>query len=224
MDVILYRSVDGAVQLDVQLERETVWLNQRQMAELFDKDTDTIGLHVRNIYKEGELPREGTTEESSVVQNEGGRKVRRQVSFYNLDVIISVGYRVKSKRGTQFRQWATRVLREHLVRGFTLNEKRLQEQSQKLEDLRRTVGLLEQTLVHQAIGLDEARGLLQVITDYAYALTTLDRFDHGTLAIEQTTRPAAYLMTYEVAIEIVTAMKTGFGGLGNFRYVGDYGY
>lgn len=92
MDVILYRSDDGAVQLDVQLERETVWLNQRQMAELFDKDTDTIGLHVRNIYKEGELPRKGTTEESSVVQNEGGRKVRRQVFFYNLDVIISVGY------------------------------------------------------------------------------------------------------------------------------------
>jgi prophage maintenance system killer protein len=213
MDVIFYRSDDGAVQLDVQLERETVWLNQRQMAELFDKDTDTIGLHVRNIYKEGELPRKGTTEESSVVQNEGGRKIRRQVSFYNLDVIISVGYRVKSKRGTQFRQWATRVLREHLVRGFTLNEKRLQEQAQKLEDLRRTVGLLEKTLTHQAIGLDEAKGLLQVITDYAYALTTLDRFDHGTLAIEQTTRPAAYLMTYEAAIEIVTAMKTGFGGL-----------
>ena len=213
MDVILYHSDDGAVQLDVQLERETVWLNQRQMAELFDKDTDTIGLHVRNIYKEGELPRKGTTEESSVVQNEGGRKIRRQVFFYNLDVIISVGYRVKSKRGTQFRQWATRVLREHLVRGFTLNEKRLKEQEQKLDDLRRTVGLLEQTLVHQAIGLDEATGLLQVITDYAYALTTLDRFDHGTLAIEQTTRPAPYMMTYEAAMGVVTAMKTGFGGL-----------
>jgi prophage maintenance system killer protein len=213
MDVILYRSEDGAVQLEVQLDRETVWLNQRQMAELFDKDTDTIGLHVRNIYKEGELPHKGTTEESSVVQNEGGRKVRRQVYFYNLDVIISVGYRVKSKRGTQFRQWATRVLREHLVRGFTLNEKRLQEQEQKLADLRRTVGLLEQTITHQAIGLEEARGLLQVITDYAYALTTLDRFDHGSLAIEQTTRPAPYIMTYEAAMEIVTAMKSGFGGL-----------
>ena len=213
MDVILYRSEDGAVQLEVQLDRDTVWLNQRQMAELFDKDTDTIGLHVRNIYKEGELPRKGTTEESSVVQNEGGRRVRRQVYFYNLDVIISVGYRVKSNRGTQFRQWATRVLREHLVRGFTLNEKRLQEQEQKLADLRRTVGLLEQTITHQAIGLEEARGLLQVITDYAYALTTLDRFDHGTLAIEQTTRPAPYIMTYEAAMEIVTAMKSGFGGL-----------
>jgi hypothetical protein len=213
MDVILYGSEDGSVQLEVQLERETVWLNQRQMSELFDKDTDTIGLHIRNIYKEGELARMGTTEKSSVVQNEGDRQVRRKINFYNLDVIISVGYRVKSKRGTQFRQWATQVLREHLVRGFTLNEKRLREQDQKLIDLRRTVGLLEQTLVHQAIGLDEAKGLLRVITDYAYALTTLDRFDHGTLAIEQTTHPTAFVMSYEAAMEIVKAMKTGFGGL-----------
>jgi prophage maintenance system killer protein len=213
MDVVLYNTEDGSVQLEVQLDRETVWLNQRQMSELFDKNTDTIGLHIRNIYKEGELSREGTTEESSVVQNEGGRQVRRKVNFYNLDVIISVGYRVKSKRGTQFRQWATRLLREHLVRGFTLNEKRLQLQDQKLADLRRTISLLEQTLVSKAIGLDEAKGLLQVLTDYAYALTTLDRFDHGTLAIEQITRPTPYVMSYEAAMEIVNAMKTEFSGL-----------
>ena len=212
-EIILYRSSDGKAALDVRLEQETVWLNQRQMAELFDKDTDTIGLHVRNIYKEGELTRKGTTEQSSVVQNEGGRQVRRKVNFYNLDVIISVGYRVKSRRGTQFRIWATNVLREHLIRGFTLNEKRLREQEQKLVDLRRTVGLLEQTLAHQAIGLDEAKGLLQVITDYAYALTTLDRFDHGTLTIEEVTCPAPYIMTYEAAMEIVKAMGTEFGGL-----------
>jgi len=212
-EIILYRSPDGKAALDVRLEQETVWLNQRQMAELFDKDTDTIGLHVRNIYKEGELTRKGTTEQSSVVQNEGGRQVRRKVNFYNLDVIISVGYRVKSRRGTQFRIWATNVLREHLIRGFTLNEKRLREQEQKLVDLRRTVGLLEQTLAHQAIGLDEAKGLLQVITDYAYALTTLDRFDHGTLTIEEVTRPAPFIMTYEAAMEIVKAMGTEFGGL-----------
>jgi prophage maintenance system killer protein len=212
-EIILYRSPDGKAALDVRLEQETVWLNQRQMAELFDKDTDTIGLHVRNIYKEGELIRKGTTEQSSVVQNEGGRQVRRKVNFYNLDVIISVGYRVKSRRGTQFRIWATNVLREHLIRGFTLNEKRLREQEQKLVDLRRTVGLLEQTLAHQAIGLDEAKGLLQVITDYAYALTTLDRFDHGTLTIEEVTRPAPFIMTYEAAMEIVKAMGTEFGGL-----------
>jgi prophage maintenance system killer protein len=212
-EVILYQSPDGKAALDVRLDQETVWLNQRQMAELFDKDADTIGLHIRNIYKEGELTRKGTTEESSVVQNEGGRQVRRKVGFYNLDVIISVGYRVKSKRGTQFRIWATNVLREHLVRGFTLNEMRLREQEQKLADLRRTVGLLEKTLAHQAIGLDEAKGLLNVITDYAYALTTLDRFDHGTLAIEEVTRPAPFIMTYDAAMEIVKAMQPGFGGL-----------
>jgi hypothetical protein len=120
-EIVLYQSPDGKAALNVRLDRETVWLNQRQMAELFDKDTDTIGLHIRNIYKEGELARKGTTEESSVVQNEGGRQVRRKVGVFNLDVIISVGYRVKSKRGTQFRIWATNVLREHLVRGFTLN-------------------------------------------------------------------------------------------------------
>jgi prophage maintenance system killer protein len=213
MDVVLYHTDDGKTQLEVQLDRDMVWLSQRQMADLFEKDTDTIGLHIRNIYKEGELPREGTAEESSVVQDEGGRQVRRQVHFYNLDVIISVGYRVKSKRGTQFRQWATRVLKEHLIRGFTINEQRLEEQNEKLIDLRRTVSLLEKTFMNQVIGLDEAKGLLQVITDYAYALTTLDRYDHGTLAIEQTTQLAPYVLTYEAAMKIVESMKSGFGGL-----------
>ncbi len=210
MDVIIYSTEDDGVQIEVHLEKETVWLNQDQMAELFGRERSVITKHLRNVFKEGEL------EESSVrakFAHTAADGKSYQVQYYNLDVIISVGYRVKSKRGTQFRQWATRVLREHLVRGFTLNEKRLQEQEQKLADLRRTVGLLEQTITHQAIGLDEARGLLQVITDYAYALTTLDRFDHGTLAIEQTTRPAPYMMTYEAAMEIVTAMKSGFGGL-----------
>ena len=210
MDVILYNAEDGKVQLEVHLEKDTVWLTQDQMADLFGRERSVITKHLSNVFKEGEL------EEASVrakFAHTAGDGKTYQVQCYNLDVIISVGYRVKSKRGTQFRQWATQVLREHLVRGFTLNEKRLQEQEQKLIDLRRTVGLLEQTLVYQAIGLDEAKGLLQVITDYAYALTTLDRFDHGTLTIEQTTGPAAYLMTYEAAIEIVTAMKTGFGGL-----------
>lgn len=213
MDIILYDTEDGKTSLEVHLEHETVWLSQRQMADLFGKDTDTIGLHIRNIYKEGELAREGTTEESSVVQEEGGRQVRRQVRFYNLDVIISVGYRVKSRRGVQFRQWATRILREHLIRGYTINEQRLREQETKLADLRRMVSLLEKTLVNQAVGLDEAKGLLRVITDYAYALTTLDRYDHGTLEIEKTTKPAPYVLTYDAATEIVVSMKAGFGGL-----------
>jgi hypothetical protein len=140
MDVVLYKTGDGRVQLEVHLERETVWLTQDQMAELFGRERSVITKHVRNVFKEGEL------EEASVCAkfaHTAADDKTYQVQGYNLDVIISVGYRVKSKRGTQFRQWATRVLREHLVRGFTLNEKRLQEQEQKLCDLRRTVGLLE---------------------------------------------------------------------------------
>ena len=178
MDVILYNAEDGKVRLEVHLEKDTVWLTQDQMADLFGRERSVITKHLRNVFKEGELEEESVRAKFAHTAGDGKTY---QVQCYNLDVIISVGYRVKSKRGTQFRQWATQVLREHLVRGFTLNEKRLKEQEQKLADLRRTVSLLEQTLAHQAIGLDEAKGLLQVITDYAYALTTLDRFDHGTL-------------------------------------------
>jgi prophage maintenance system killer protein len=217
--IVLYQAPDGKAALDVRLEDETLWLNLNQMAGLFERDKSVISRHLGNIFKSGEL------EKNSVVAFFATTAADRKtynVEHFNLDAIISVGYRVNSKRGTQFRIWATNVLREHLVRGFTLNEKRLQEQTQKLEDLRRTVGLLEQTLSHQAIGLDEARGLLQVITDYAYALTTLDRFDHGTLAIEQVTRPAPYTMTYEAAMEIVKAMRPGFGGL--FGLEKDHGF
>jgi hypothetical protein len=145
-DIIIYQSPDGTTSLDVRLDHETVWLTQKQMADLFDKDSDTIGLHIRNAYKEGELHPDGTTEDSSVVQNEGTRKVRRKIRFYNLDVIISVGYRVKSRQGTQFRQWASRVLRDHIVKGYTLNEQRFREQAEKLADMRQTVELLARTL------------------------------------------------------------------------------
>jgi prophage maintenance system killer protein len=209
-EIILYQSPDGKAILDVRLDRETVWLTQEQMSDLFGRERSVITKHVRNVFKEGELEESSVCAKFAHTATDGKTY---QVQCYNLDVIISVGYRVKSKLGTQFRIWATNVLREHLVRGFTLNERRLKEQEQKLGDLRRTVGLLEQTLAHQAIGLDEAKGLLQVITDYAYALTTLDRFDHGILAIEQVTRPALYVLTYEVAMEIIRAIQPGFGGL-----------
>lgn len=212
-EILIYQAEDGRASIEVRLDHGSVWLTQKQMAELFDKDTDTIGLHIRNIFKEGELEAQATAEDSSVVQTEGGRQVRRTVRFYNLDIIISVGYRVKSRRGTQFRQWATRVLHEHLVRGYTLNEQLLREQKEKLTDLRQTITLLEKTVANQHVGLGEAKGLLRVLGDYAYALTTLDRYDHGTLAIDATTRPAAYVITYEAAMEIVVSMKTEFDGL-----------
>lgn len=211
--VVIYQSADGQAFLDVRLEQETVWLSQKQMAELLDKDTDTIGLHIRNIYKEGELEPDATTEESSVVQNEGVRKVQRKLKFYNLDVIISVGYRVKSQRGTQFRQWATKVLREHLVQGYTINQKRLEEQSQKLAEMQQAVELLSRTLEQQQLVNDLGKDVLKVIADYAYALDLLDRFDRGTLSIEKTSGTTDFVLDYKSANEIVLSMKGTFVGL-----------
>lgn len=131
-ELVLYQAPDGAVELQLRLEHESLWLSQRQMALLFDKDSDTIGLHLRNIYAEGELAEAATTEDSSVVQIEGKRQVRRRVRLYNLDAVISVGYRVSSRRGTQFRIWATHVLRDHLVKGYTVNAARLGDLNQAL--------------------------------------------------------------------------------------------
>ncbi len=211
--VVLYQSPDGSNALAVRLDHETVWLTQRQMAELFGKNSDTIGLHIRNVYKEGELSEEGTAEESSVVQHEGLRQIRRTIRFYNLDVIISVGYRVKSRQGTRFRQWATGVLRDHIVKGYTINEQRFREQAEKLTDMRRTVELLARTLANQELVNDTGKDVLRVITDYAYALNLLDRYDHGTLTIEETTRLALHVIDYDEAIGIVASMKGEFDGL-----------
>ena len=129
-EIEIYQSVDNKIEVKVQFENDSVWLNQRQMAELFEKDTDTIGLHLKNIFAEDELKENSTTEFFSVVQKEGNRNVRRKIKFYNLDAIISVGYRVNSKQGTAFRQWATQRLKEHLVQGYTINKKRLEQLQQ----------------------------------------------------------------------------------------------
>jgi len=129
----IYRSDDGQTQIQVRLEKDTIWLSQAQMAELFDKNSDTIGLHLRNIYKSGELEKPATTEESSVVRQEGKRQVRRKIKFYNLDAIISVGYRINSKKGTQFRIWATQRLKEYLVKGYSINQQRFKENAIELQ-------------------------------------------------------------------------------------------
>ncbi len=127
--IVLYQAQDGSVDLDVRIEKETIWLNLNQMAELFQRNKSVISRHLRNVYKEGELDRQATVAKNATVQIEGERTVTRQVEFYNLDAIISVGYRVNSKRGTQFRIWATKILRDHIIRGYTVNKRRLREQT-----------------------------------------------------------------------------------------------
>ena len=152
-EVIVYEAADGQVQVDVRLERETVWLSLGQMAELFGRDKSVISRHLGNVFRSGELRREATVAKNATVQREGDREVVREVEYFNLDAILSVGYRVNSRRGTQFRIWATRTLRDHLLRGYTLNERRLRERG--LGEIEQAVGLLARTLTTHALVTDE---------------------------------------------------------------------
>jgi len=206
-EIIIYQAEDGQSALEVQLEQDTVWLNQAQMSELFGRERSVITRHVNNVFREGELDKKSNVQNMHIANSD------RPVSFYNLDVIISVGYRVKSQRGTQFRQWATRILREHLVTGYTINQQRLAEQEEKLLEMKRAIDLLSRTLEQQQLVSVAGQDVLQVITNYAYALATLDRYDHGTLVVEATSGPAAYLLEYDQAIAIVQSMKGDFDGL-----------
>ncbi|MBE7172376.1 MAG: virulence protein RhuM/Fic/DOC family protein [Williamsia sp.] len=210
--IVIYQTPDGQTAIDVTLENETLWLSQRVMSELFDKDVDTVGLHIKNIYFEGELEEQATTEVFSVVQKEGKRNVKRNVTHYNLDIILSVGYRVSSKRGTQFRIWANKILKDYIVKGYALNEKRLNEQTEQFEALKKTVKLLGNVTESKSLTTDEAGGLLKVITDYTYALDVLDKYDHQQLTIEATHKKQAFIATYKEAIKAVQELKDKFGG------------
>jgi prophage maintenance system killer protein len=212
-EVVLFQAEDGVTSIDVQLDHETVWLNLNQMAELFQRDKSVVSRHLRAIYQSDELSREATVAKNATVQIEGDRRVARTIEVYNLDVIIAVGYRVNSRRGTQFRQWATRVLRDHLVKGYTIHEQRLREEGAKLREMQQTVDLLARTLTARELVTDTGQDVLRVIGDYAYALATLDRYDHGTLAIGETTGKTLRAIDYEEGISLVNAMKGEFDGL-----------
>jgi prophage maintenance system killer protein len=211
-EIVIYDNQDGPGQIEVKLEGESLWLSQKLMADLFEKDTNTINDHILHIYAEEELKEEATTEVFSVVQQEGKRKVKRDVKFYNLDVILSVGYRVSSKRGTAFRIWANQVLKDYLVKGYSLNEKKLQEKTEQYETLKKAVALITNVTATQAVSGDEAAGLLKVIMDYAYALDVLDRYDHQVLEIEATSSGQLFQLTYSVAMEAIQGLRDKFGG------------
>ena len=175
----IFTSSDGQAQLSVALEQDTVWLSQVQMAELFDTSTDNISLHLKNIYQESELNENSTTEDFSVVRQEVKRQVQRRIKHYNLDAIISVGYQVSSKRATQFRIWATRILKQHLVEGYTLNQRRLQERGIEFEQ---ALTLLSRTLGNQQLVNMEGEAVLSVINDYARSWSLLQGYDEQSLS------------------------------------------
>ena len=208
--IIIYQTEDGQTQIDVRLENETVWLTQAQMAELFQTDRTSIVRHINNIYKVEELDRESTCAKIAQVQIEGKRNVKRNIPYFNLDMIISVGYRVNSKRGVKFRQWANRVLKDYLVKGYAVNERIRKEQ---IGELRQLVGMLGRTIQNQPLlSNDETNALFEVVTDYTYALDTLDNYDYERLTIDKTTKQEPFHATYENAMEAINGLRDKFGG------------
>lgn len=203
-EIEIYKSETGA-EIYVKLEQDTLWLSQRQMAELFEKDTDTIGLHLKNIYAEGELDEPATTEKYSVVQKEGNRNVRRKIQFYNLDAIISVGYRVNSKRGTQFRQWATQRLKDYLVKGYAINEKRLAQKQQEIRQLKTGIQILSRAMEEKATS--EGHEWLQ---QFSIGLELLDDYDHERLDSKGLSKRKAKLPELSEYLELVEQMKAQF--------------
>ena len=208
--IIIYQSEDGQTQIDVRLENDTVWLTQAQMVELFQTTKQNVSLHVGNVFKEGELEQKSTVKEFLTVQTEGKRAVSRTVKYYNLDVIISVGYRVKSKRGTAFRIWARKILKDYLIKGYALNDNIRREQ---IGELRQLVGILGRTIQSQPLmPTEDSQALFDVVTDYTYAVDTLDNYDYERLIIEKTTQEERFHATYENAISEIDALRKKFGG------------
>ena len=208
----MYESADGEVSVDVRLERETVWLTQPQMAELFGRDRSVIARHIRNAYGEQELDPESTSAKFAQVRAEGGRNVSRDVDHYNLDMIISVGYRVKSRRGTQFRIWATRTLREHLVSGYTMNERRLAQRG--LHEARQTLDLLSRTLRNQALVDETGSAVLHIITAYTDTWRLLFEYDEGRLKAPASTEPATGALDLKTAHTAIDTLRRDLSAKG----------
>ena len=217
-NIAIYQTPDGETIIDVRLEGDTVWLSQAQLALLYNTDRTSIGRHIRNIYSSGELDEESTCAKNAQVQIEGRRRVKRTTYAYNLDMIISVGYRVNSKHATNFRIWANRILKEYLIKGYAINHNAKAEQ---LDELKQTIAIMRNVLAHKSITQDEAVGLLRVISDYSYGLDTLDRYDYQTLDIAQTTNREVFRATYKGAIEALAILKDKFGGSDLFAHEKD---
>ena len=196
--IVLYKN-----RVEVKLDKETVWLTQKQMAELFDTERSVVTKHIHNIFKTNELGEKSNVQKMHIAHSD------KPVKIYNLDVIISVGYRVNSKRGTQFRIWATSILKKHLIDGYTINEKRLQIAEHKYKELQKSIKLVSNLISFEGIA-DETKGLIQVITEYSRALDILDDYDHQRLSIPKGTKRSKFELTYDEAIKIIEAMKNKF--------------
>ncbi len=210
-EIQIFTTKDGKTEIEVQLDRETVWLNQYQLETLFETNRTSINRHISNIYKTKELEENSTCAKIAQVQKEGEREVKRKIKYYNLDVIIAVGYRVNSKRGTEFRIWANKILKDFLIKGFSINEKRLSKQNEQLRELKESVKILGNLINQKELSSGESVGLLKIISDYAFALDILDQYDYQALRIEETSGKEKYQLTYDEAIKQIQLVKQKYG-------------
>ena len=210
-EIKIYQTSDGNTSIEVKLEKETVWLKQYQLEELSQTNRTVIVKHIQNIYKTGELDERATCAFFAQVRKEGKRVVKRRIKFYNLDVIIAVGYRVNSKRGTQFRIWANQIIKDYLVKGYAINQQKLQKQVEQLNELKETIKILGNTLNYKKLSGEESSGLLKIIADYSYALDLLDRYDYQTLTIVDTSGKEVYQLTYEETIRQIQLVRKTYG-------------
>ena len=206
-EIIIYTSEDGSISLDTKLENDTIWLTQKQMAELFDKNIRTVNEHINNTFKEGELDKSSVIRNFRITASDGKQY---DTNLYNLDVIISVGYRVKSLRGTQFRIWATNTLREYLTKGYVINEKMLKTQQNKIQTLQSTVNLLKRSIQNQISTVNEAQDIANIMDNFAQGLDLLDDFDHKTLDTKGITRKEAVIISKEEYLSVINKMKSEF--------------
>lgn len=210
-EIEIYTNSEG-IQIEVKFDGDSVWATQKQIAEIFQTTPQNITLHLKKVYEEHEIDSISTCKEYLQVQKEGKRIVKRSQLFYNIDAILSVGYRVNSKRGTQFRQWATQRLKDYLVKGYAINEKRLKETENKFQELKQAVSLLESISNTKELSGNEAQGLLKVLSDYSFALDILDQYDHQTLEIKETNNQEIFRISYKEAKSAIEGLKKKFGG------------
>ena len=209
-EIIIYTSEDGSISLDTKLENDTIWLTQKQMAELFNVKTPAINKHLNNIYNEGELDKISTVSILEIVQKEGNRDISRKIAFYNLDAVISVGYRVNSSRATQFRIWATNTLREYLTKGYVINEKMLKAQQNKIQTLQSTVSLLTRSIQNQISTVDQAQDVANILDNFAKGLDLLDDFDHKTLDTKGKSQKESVVISESEFLKVIDKMKSEF--------------
>ncbi len=209
-EIIIYTSEDGSVSLDTKLKNDTIWLTQDMMAKLFETTPQNITIHIKNIYEEKELEQDSTCKDFLQVRKEGNRNVSRKLAHYNLDMVLSVGYRIKSKVATKFRIWATNTLKSYITKGYVINEKRLKTQQDKIHTLQSTVNLLKRSIQNQISTIDEAQDVANILDNFVQGLDLLDNFDHKTLDTKGITQKDAIVISREEYLNVIDKMKSEF--------------